>query len=59
MRRPSLYMHIWSDHGRSFSSNFAMGVQWTEAWSSGLGFVIAFGYWTTDFLVVQRVLVGE
>ena len=22
----------------------------------GLGFVISFGYWTTDFLVVQRVL---
>jgi SSS family solute:Na+ symporter len=32
-----------------------MGVQWTGL-VFGLGFVISFGYWTTDFLVVQRVL---
>jgi solute:Na+ symporter, SSS family len=25
----------------------------------GLGFVISFGYWTTDFLVVQRVLTAK
>ena len=25
----------------------------------GLGFVISFGYWTTDFLVVQRVLAAK
>jgi solute:Na+ symporter, SSS family len=47
------YMHIWSTTG-SFSSN-PMGVQWTGL-VFGLGFVISFGYWTTDFLVVQRVL---
>jgi SSS family solute:Na+ symporter len=45
------YMHIWSTTG-SFSSN-PMGVQWTGL-VFGLGFVISFGYWTTDFLVVQR-----
>ena len=25
----------------------------------GLGFVISFGYWTTDFLVVQRILAAK
>ena len=47
------YMHMWSTTG-SFSSN-PMGVQWTGI-VFGLGWVISFGYWTTDFLVVQRVL---
>jgi SSS family solute:Na+ symporter len=32
-----------------------MGVHWTGI-VFGLGFVMSFGYWTTDFLVVQRVL---
>jgi SSS family solute:Na+ symporter len=47
------YMHMWSTTG-SFHSN-PMGVQWTGI-VFGLGWVISFGYWTTDFLVVQRVL---
>jgi SSS family solute:Na+ symporter len=47
------YMHMWSTLG-SFSGN-PMGVHWTGI-VFGLGFVISFGYWTTDFLVVQRVL---
>ncbi|HEX3570138.1 MAG TPA: sodium:solute symporter family protein [Acidobacteriaceae bacterium] len=47
------YMHLWSTTG-SFNSN-PMGVHWTGL-VFGLGFVISFGYWTTDFLVVQRVL---
>jgi solute:Na+ symporter, SSS family len=32
-----------------------MGIHWTGI-VFGLGAIIAFGYWTTDFLVVQRVL---
>jgi SSS family solute:Na+ symporter len=32
-----------------------MGIHWTGL-VFGLGIVISFGYWTTDFLVVQRVL---
>jgi hypothetical protein len=32
-----------------------MGIHWTGI-VFGLGAVISFGYWTTDFLVVQRVL---
>ncbi len=47
------YTHVWSTLG-SFSSN-PMGIHWTGI-VFGLGAVISFGYWTTDFLVVQRVL---
>jgi solute:Na+ symporter, SSS family len=47
------YTHLWSTVGK-FSDN-PMGVHWTGI-VFGLGFVISFGYWTTDFLVVQRVL---
>ena len=47
------YVHLWSTLG-SFKAN-PMGVHWTGI-VFGLGFVISFGYWTTDFLVVQRVL---
>src|SRR5579872_6988956 len=47
------YVHLWSGLG-SFSDN-PMGIHWTGI-VLGLGWVISFGYWTTDFLVVQRVL---
>ncbi|MBL8227445.1 MAG: sodium:solute symporter family protein [Bryobacterales bacterium] len=47
------YTHLWSTMG-SFTGN-PMGIHWTGI-VFGLGFVISFGYWTTDFLVVQRVL---
>jgi len=47
------YTHLWRTVGH-FSDN-PMGVHWTGI-VFGLGFVISFGYWTTDFLVVQRVL---
>jgi SSS family solute:Na+ symporter len=50
------YFHIWRDTGH-FSAN-PMGVHWTGI-VLGLGFVISFGYWTTDFLVVQRVLAAH
>jgi SSS family solute:Na+ symporter len=52
-RMGSQYTHLWSTTG-SFAAN-PMGVHWTGL-VFGLGFVISFGYWTTDFLVVQRVL---
>ena len=35
-----------------------MGIHWTGI-VFGLGFAISFGYWTTDFLVVQRVLAAN
>jgi SSS family solute:Na+ symporter len=50
------YLHLWRDTGQ-FSAN-PMGVHWTGI-VFGLGFVISFGYWTTDFLVVQRVLAAH
>jgi SSS family solute:Na+ symporter len=47
------YSHLWQGLG-SFTAN-PMGINWVGI-VLGLGFVISFGYWTTDFLVVQRVL---
>lgn len=49
----SNYTHMWTTLGH-FRDN-PMGVHWTGI-VFGLGFVVSFGYWTTDFLVVQRVL---
>ena len=50
------HTHLWSTLG-SFTDN-PMGIHWTGI-VLGLGFVISFGYWTTDFLVVQRVLAAK
>ena len=50
------YTHLWSTLG-AFNNN-PMGIHWTGI-VLGLGFVISFGYWTTDFLVVQRVLAAK
>ncbi len=50
------YVHLWSTLGH-FNTN-PMGVHWSGI-VFGLGFVISFGYWTTDFLVVQRVLAAD
>jgi SSS family solute:Na+ symporter len=50
------YTHMWSTLGH-FSGN-PMGVHWTGI-VFGLGLISAFAYWTTDFLVVQRVLAAK
>src|SRR5271155_5055259 len=50
------YTHLWSTLG-SFKDN-PMGIHWTGI-VFGLGAIISFGYWTTDFLVVQRVLAAK
>jgi SSS family solute:Na+ symporter len=50
------YIHLWRTLG-TFSGN-PMGVHWTGI-VLGLGGVIAFGYWTTDFLVVQRAMAAR
>ena len=49
-------LHLWKGMG-SASTN-PMGV---DAFSLvfGLGFVLAFGYWCTDFLVVQRAMISR
>jgi len=52
-RASEQYVHLWSGLG-SFTTN-PMGIHWTGI-VFGLGAVISMGYWTTDFLVVQRIL---
>ena len=47
------FTHAWRTLG-SFSDN-PMGINWVGI-VFGLGAVISMGYWTTDFLVVQRVI---
>jgi solute:Na+ symporter, SSS family len=47
------YTHLWSTLGK-FTDN-PMGIHWTGI-VFGLASILSFGYWTTDFLVVQRVL---
>jgi SSS family solute:Na+ symporter len=50
------YTHMWSTLG-SFSDD-PMGIHWTGI-VFGLAFVTSSGHWTTDFLVVQRVLTAK
>src|ERR1700691_3106583 len=50
------FTHLWSTLG-AFQDN-PMGIHWTGI-VLGLGAIISFGYWTTDFLVVQRILAAK
>jgi solute:Na+ symporter, SSS family len=50
------YTHLWRGLGH-FADN-PMGIHWTGI-VFGLGFVISFGYWNTDFLVVQRIFAAK
>jgi solute:Na+ symporter, SSS family len=50
------YIHSWKFMD-SASSN-PMGVEWFGVFF-GLGFVLSFGYWCTNFLVVQRALAAN
>ena len=53
---PGSYTHLWSTLGH-FNTN-PMGINWAGI-VFGLGAVISMGYWTTDFLVIQRVLAAK
>jgi solute:Na+ symporter, SSS family len=55
-RLPPVMVHAWK-YTRSAADN-PMGV---EAFGliAGLGFVLSFGYWCTDFLVVQRAMAAN
>ncbi len=55
-RLPQGYTHAWQGLG-SASTN-PMGVEWFGM-VMGLGFVLSFGYWCTDFLVVQRAMAAN
>jgi SSS family solute:Na+ symporter len=50
---PESFSHIWA-YTASSSQN-PMGIDWLGL-VLGLGFVLSFGYWCTDFLVIQRTL---
>ena len=50
---PENMIHTWKVTG-SASAN-PMGVEWFGV-LMGLGFVLSFGYWCTNFLVVQRAM---
>lgn len=48
---PERMSGLWSTAGNAAANE--MGVTWLGI-VLGLGFVLSFGYWTTDFLLVQR-----
>jgi SSS family solute:Na+ symporter len=50
-RVPEAYNTLWSTSADPAGN--AMQISWAGI-VMGLGFVLSFGYWTTDFLVVQR-----
>jgi SSS family solute:Na+ symporter len=53
---PGAYTQSWQHMGDAASN--PMGVEWFGL-AMGLGFVLSFGYWTTDFLVVQRAMAAD
>jgi SSS family solute:Na+ symporter len=53
---PVAFTHSW--HGTGSASTNPMGVEWFGL-AMGLGFVLSFGYWCTDFLVVQRAMAAN
>ena len=55
-RLPSVMTHSWSY--LSDASQNPMGVE-VFGLVAGLGFVLSFGYWCTDFLVVQRAMAAD
>ena len=55
-RVPDTFVHSWSYLGRADAN--PMGVEWFGM-VMGLGFVLSFGYWCTDFLVVQRAMAAD
>jgi SSS family solute:Na+ symporter len=55
-RLPRAYTHSWSGLGSPHSN--PLGVEWFGL-IAGLGFVLSFGYWCTDFLVVQRAMAAD
>src|SRR5438034_1798671 len=53
---PGAYTRSWAFMGHA-SAN-PVGVEWFGL-VMGLGFVLSFGYWCTDFLVVQRAMAAK
>src|SRR5437899_961996 len=55
-RIPDTFVHSWTYLTRADAN--PMGVEWFGM-VMGLGFVLSFGYWCTDFLVVQRAMAAN
>lgn len=55
-RVPDTFMHAWQHLGTSTAN--PIGIEWIGV-VMGLGFVLSFGYWTTDFLVIQHALASK
>src|SRR5512140_1796430 len=53
---PAAFTHSWQGFGSAHTN--PMGVEWFGL-AMGLGFVLSFGYWCTDFLVVQRAMAAD
>ena len=53
---PDAWTRTWSTTGSPETN--PMGVEWFGV-AMGLGFVLSFGYWCTDFLVVQRAMAAN
>ena len=53
---PGTWTNSWVHMGSSYDN--PMGVNWLVM-VLGLGFVLSFGYWCTDFLVVQRAMAAN
>ena len=53
---PANFAHTW--HGTNHEATNSMHITWPGV-VLGLGFVLSFGYWCTDFLVVQRALAAK
>jgi len=53
---PAAYTHSWQGMGSAHTN--PLGVEWFGL-VMGLGFVLSFGYWCTDFLVVQRAMAAD
>jgi SSS family solute:Na+ symporter len=49
-------VHSWKGMGHASTNGF--GIEWFGL-VMGLGFVLSFGYWCTDFLVVQRAMAAD
>ena len=50
------FVHSWAGLGNAHTNR--LGVEWFGL-AMGLGFVLSFGYWCTDFLVVQRAMAAN
>ena len=53
---PGAWSHSWAYLGDAKAN--PIGIEWFGM-VAGLGFVLSFGYWCTDFLVIQRAMAAK